>query len=273
MRLVATFPRWAAGTGALALAFVAALQIFITATRSDRSLGSFAGVVAAFVAASAALVLVLLRSEEARLARELRTARTGTPVARGLAVRRRQRAPAFARLFATRLGEAALLLAGGERSAAVEAMAKGSALMQGGRLDRLREVVAADAERADGTDAGLERCVERLRPMPPTGHRETDLYRLHVMVKALLEGGDAEGGADLAQQIEATTPGDEEARVYEAWLQVWFDLDAEAGLGRPPALGEGTLRMAALLARAQGAEKLVEMLDARIASVAPPGAR
>jgi hypothetical protein len=284
MRIVATWSRWAAGAGVLALGFVAAVEAYVAWTRSERTIGSFAGFIAAFVVVEAAIVLTLLRSEEARLARELRTARTGTSIARGMAARRRQRAPFFARLFSTRLGEAALLLADGDRSAAVEAMAKGSILMQGGRLDRLREVVDADAERAAGAPADLERCVQRLRAMRPTGHRETDLYRLHVTVKALLELGDAEGALDLVQQLEASTPGDEEARVYEAWLRVWFDLDAppeappetEEPADAPPRgapraggpLDEGTLRLATLLARAQGAEKLVALLEVRIASVA-----
>lgn len=272
MRIVATWARWAAGCGALSLLFVAALEAYVTWAHDGRTLAAFVWVIAAFVAGVGAIVFALLRSEEARLARELRTARTGTSVARGLVARRRQRAPFFARLFSTRLGEAAVLLAGGDRAAAVDAMAKGSMLMQGGRLARLQEVVDADAERARGGEEDLARSVKRLRAMLPTGHRETDLYRLHVWVKALLEQGDAEGAFDLARDLAGAATdlaADDEARVYEAWLRVWFDLDANLDDGDPPwlPLGEGTLRMATLLARAQGGEKLVEMLEGRIARI------
>jgi len=269
MRLVATFPRWAAGTLALAAGFVAAVQAYVTFTHSGQGLGSFSGLIGGFVVVDAVLVYAGLTSEEARLARELRTARTGTTALRGLVIGRRQQAPFLTRLFSTRLGAAAVMLAEADRQGALAAMAGGSPLMRGGRLDLLREVIDADAERATGTSVGLERCVGRLRELPPTGNREADLYRTHVLVKALLEQGDAEGALELYRTLEKST--DEDDQVYATWLRVWFELEAAAEEGEDwPALSEGQLRMAALLARTHGAEKLVEMLEARIASVAPP---
>jgi hypothetical protein len=269
MRLVATFPRWAAGTLALAAGFVAAVQAYVTFTRSGQTLGSFSGLIGGFVVVDAVLVYAGLRSEEARLARELRTARTGTTALRGLVIGRRQQAPFLTRLFSTRLGTAAVMLAEADRQGALAAMAGGSPLMRGGRLDLLRDVIDADAERATGTSVGLERCVGRLRELPPTGNREADLYRTHVLVKALLEQGDAEGALELYRTLGDSK--DEDEQVYATWLRVWFELEAASEEGEAwPALSQGQLRMAALLARTHGAEKLVEMLEARIASVAPP---
>jgi hypothetical protein len=268
MRLVATWGRWAVGTVALAAGFVLAVQAYVTFTRSERGLASFASLIAGFVIVDAGLVFAGLRSEEARLARELRTARKGTAALRGLVVGRRQQAPFLTRLFATRLGSAAVLLAEGERAAAMESLAGGSPLMRGGHLDVLRAVIDADAERATGTSVGLERCVGRLRELAPTGNREADLYRTHVMVKALLEHGDAEGALELHRTLAATKDDDE--RVYATWLRVWFDLEAGTDDADAwPPLTEGELRMAMLLARSHGAEKLVELLGARLASVAP----
>ena len=140
--------------------------------------------------------------------------------------------------------------------------------MRGGGLDRLREFIDADTERATATSVGLERCLGRLRELPATGNREADLYRTHVMVKALLEQGDPEGALSLYRSLAGTKDDDE--RVYATWLRVWFDLEAGADDGDDwPALSEGELRMAMLLARSHGAEKLVELLGARLASVAP----
>jgi hypothetical protein len=269
MRLVATFPRWALTTVALASGFVVAVQAYLTFTHSERTLASMAGLVGGFVVVEAGLVLAGLRTEEARLARELRTARTGTAALRGLTIKRRQQAPFLTRLFATRLGYAAVLLAEGDRQGAMAAMAGGSPLMRGGRLERLRDVIDADDERATGTSVGLERCVGRLRAMHPTGNREADLYRTLVLTKALLAQGDADGGLELYRTLVPT--GDDEQQIYATWLRVWFDLEAGAEEGEVwPPLTEGQLRVATLLARAHGAEKLVERLEARIASVAPP---
>ena len=190
-----------------------------------------------------------------------------------MVARRKRQTPVLSRLFSTRLGVAAVLVAEGDRSAALDAAAAGSWLMRGGRLDKLRRVVEADAERAGGTSVDLERCVRRLRDMAPIGNREADLYRVHVLVKAILEQGDADAASDLVEKLAASTDDDE--RVYAAWLRVWFDLDEQDAGYRTSssplgALGEGELRMATLLARSQGAEKLVEKLQARIGSVARP---
>ena len=141
--------------------------------------------------------------------------------------------------------------------------------MRGGRLGALQAILEADLERATGTSVGLERCVQQLRAMAPLGHREADLYRTHVLVKALLQQADAEGASELARALEA--PGDEDEGVYAVWLRVWFDLDEEDA-GEPwKELGEGRLRLATLLARAHGAEKLVERLETRLGSVARQG--
>ena len=268
--LVATWTRWAVSVSAVALAFVGAVEGYVLFTRVDRALASFAWLIAVFVATEAVLLLAILRAEESRLARELRTARTGTAVLRGLVARRRRQTPFFARLFATKLGLAAVLLAESDREGALDILSGVSPVMQGGRLQRLRAIVDADMERATGTAAGLERCVEELRGMAPLGNREADLYRMHVLVKALLEEGDSDGALEVLGTLEPSR--DEEQQLYVAWLRVWFDLDAEAADYRHawPALPEGQLRMATLLARAQGAEKLVEKLEQRVSSIARP---
>jgi len=271
--LVATWSRWAASAGALGAAFVGMLWGYLAFTRSERPLASFAWLIVVVCVIEGLLVLALLRAEESRVARELRTARTGTAMMRSLATRRRQQAPFLARLFAARLGTAAVLLADGDRQGALDLLAGGSPLMRGGRLDRLREVVDADVERSTGTPAALERCVERLRGMEPIGHREADLYRTYVLVKALLQQGDADGAVEVAGDLEKSSAADEEQQLYATWLRVWFDLDAEAAGYRHawPALPEGQLRMAALMARAHGADKLVEKLEERVSSIARRG--
>ena len=78
------------------------------------------------------------------------------------------------------------------------------------------------------------------------GNREADLYRMHVLVKAILEQGDADTAIDLVEKLAASTDDDE--RVYAAWLRVWFDLDeqdADYRTSRSPrlrcALEEGEL--------------------------------
>jgi hypothetical protein len=268
--LVATWTRWAVSAGGLAVAFCGVVEGYIRFTHVDRTLASFASLIALVGVAEAVLVLVILRAEESRLARELRTARTGTAVLRGMVVRRRQQTPFLARLFATKLGLAAVFLADGDRDAALDVLSRGSPVMQGGRLMRLRAVVDADLERATGTSAGLDRCIEQLHGMDPIGNREADLYRMHVLVKALLEQGDAELAVEVLGTLEPSR--DEEHQLYVAWLRVWFDLDSEAADYRHnwPALPEGQLRMATLLARAHGAEKLVEKLEQRVSSIARP---
>ena len=270
--LVATWARWAVSAGALGAAFVGGLELLLRFTHSERSLTSLAGTIVVAWAVEGLVILALLRAEESRVTRELRTARTGTAMLRSMASRRRQQAPFLARLFAARLGTAAVLVAEGDRAGALDLMSGGSPLMRGGRLDRLRDVVDADLERATGTSVGLERCVQRLRAMEPIGHREADLYRMHVLVKALLEQGDAEGALEVAGDLEHGAQGaaDEERQLYATWLRVWFDLDTEPG-DAWPALPEGQLRMAALMARAHGAEALVKKLEERVSSIAREG--
>lgn len=273
MRLVATWTRWAVCAGALGGAFVAAVEAYLVFSRSERTLASFAAPLALACAVAALMVLALLRAEESRLARELRTARTGTDALRSLVLRRRTQAPFFARLFSTGLGTAAVCLAEGDSAGALDAMRVGSALMRGGRLDVLAEVVDADVERCRNNSVSLERCVQRLRAMSPLPNREAELYRLHVLVKALLQQGDADGAAELVEELAKGAGTDDDRRMYATWLQVWFDMDAPEGdyrtAGAQP-LPEGDLRVAALVARSQGAEKLLEKIEARLSSVAEP---
>jgi hypothetical protein len=252
----------------LALALVALEQAYCTLTRRPPWIPSGLVMATAF-GVVAALCWSTLRAEEVRLARELRTARSGTPALRAMFAGRRTPSSLFARMLSTRLGTAAVLLADGSRSEALDAVARGSLLMRGGRLERLRHVVEADLQRAVGTSAGLERCVQNLRATQRIGNREADLYRTHVRVKALLELGDVDGARELADEVRASR--DDEERVYSVWMRVWFDLDADdPGHERTvwPPIAEGDLRMATLLARAHGAEMLVEKLEARVASIA-----
>jgi hypothetical protein len=254
-----------AAAAVLAIASVVAVDAYAALAHSKPALASSLPLVAILGAVVGAFLWATLRSEEVRLARELRIARTGTAVLRATVTQRRRHAPSLARLLSTRLGMAAVLLADGDVSDARDALGGGSPLMRGGRLERLRGVVDADLERSSGASAGLDQCVERLQTMPCIGNREADLYRVHVLVKAMLERGDAAGGADLARRIEASR--DDEERVYGVWLRVWFDLDA-AALVAP--VSDGELRMAMLLARAHGADKLVEKLEGRMAAIARP---
>jgi hypothetical protein len=221
-----------------------------------------------------------LRAEEFRLARELRTARSGSDELRSLALRRRRQMPFLMRLSATRLGAAAVLLADGDVEGAQDELRANALLARGGRLDWLRAVVEADEARAIGASGGVERCIQRLRELPPSGNREADLYRTHVLVKAILQEGDATLAQELYGELEKSS--DEEARLYAVWLAVWFEGDEDTGATYREAataaesgeLDEGDLRMATLLARAQGAEKLVERLEERLEKcrAAPVGA-
>jgi hypothetical protein len=243
------------------------VQAYLRIWRPERTFASLAMPLLAIDVVLAGVLWAMLYAEEVRLARELRTARTGSSAIRSMVAGRRRTGSALSRLVSTRLGTAAILLAEGDRTDALDALSGGSPLMRGGRLDALRAVVEADLERATGTPAALARSVERLRAMAPIGNREADLYRTHVLVKALLEGGDAEGGVSLGEALRASD--DEEARVYLVWLGTWFELEEDPARDPPwPAPSEGELRVAALLARAHGAEKLVERLDERVAAIA-----
>jgi hypothetical protein len=262
--LVATSPRFVAVVVAESACVAGAAYAYVSFTHSGRTFESLWGWMAFSSVALALMALGLLRSEESRLARELRTARTGTAVIRDMVVRRRQKLPIFLRLLTTPLGTAAVLLAEGERAAALDLLGGFSPFMQTGRIARLREVVEADADRATGTLAGASRAIERLRAAPLVGNTEADRYRAHVLVKAALQQTDTELAQTILDEVSASK--DDEIRLYGVWLKVWFD-DPEAA-----SLPEPELRMAALLARTHGAEELVKKLDERIAKLAPTAA-
>ena len=272
--LVATWWRWVSATAALMAATIAAAEVYASWSRSRVSLVSRDETVASVCALGAALVWWTLRAQELRLSRELRTARTGTSVARAAVVQRRRQASIVGRLLSTRLGTAAVFLADGDRSDALDSLRGESPLMRGGRLEKLREVVHADADRAMGTSGGRELCMQRLQGMARIGNREADLYRTHVLVKALLQQGDPVRALDLVQGLHVSL--DEEERIYAVWLRVWFELDSDehasadgksSGAKWSP-LSDGDLRLAALLARAHGAETLVHKLEARLTAIA-----
>jgi hypothetical protein len=280
--LVATSRRWAVGTLVLAAGVVVATEGALGFVGAHRPIATLAVPMAVATIVGSALLWGTLRAEESRLARELRLARTGTAVLRESAIGRRDRAPFFARLLSTQLGFAAVLLADGDLAGAESALASASAVTRGGRVDELRLVVDADVERAGATEAGRAACITKLQGAKPTGNREADLYRLHVLTKAILEQGDGDAAVDLAGAI-ATSP-DDDVRIYATWLRTWFDLDEPGGDGGRqglestggapwPQLSEAEIRLAALVARAQGADSLVTKLDARLVAIAPPERR
>lgn len=264
--LVATPVRWAAGTGLLSTGVVLAWEATLAIVHSAHSEWSSVGLFVLSAVPLGLLVLVILRAEEARLSSELRTARTGSPVLRAMAAQRRDRAPLVARLFATKLGVAAVLLADGDAATARLQLHGASPLAQGGRLDQLRAIVDADLDRATGTPAGLVRSTQQLRELAPIGNREADLYRLHVLVKAVLEGGATDVALELAQGFAVSS--DPEERLYATWLRAWFDLDTVASDLTWPPIEEGELRLASLVARAHGAQSLVAELEGRLATIA-----
>jgi hypothetical protein len=230
--LVATVSRWLAVGVALEVGLAAAVEALLLFTHRSGGFAVFAWPLGVGVTVGWLLVFAMLRAEESRLARELRTARTGTPVLRALVARRRQELPFLARWSSSKLGTAAVLLADGDRDGAVDVLRTTSVLLRGGRLDGLRAIVEADLERKTGTSAGLERCVQRLRSAAPVGNREADLYRVYVLVKAVLEQGDADTAVELADEFAASD--DDEERVYATWLRVWFDLDESDGEDADP---------------------------------------
>jgi hypothetical protein len=265
--LVATATRWLAICLALEVGLAAGIEGLLLFTHRSGHAGTFVWPLAVGASAGWLIIYAMLRAEESRLARELRTARTGTPVVRAMVARRRLEMPFLTRWSASSLGTAAVLLADGDRDAALEALRASGVFMRGGRLDELRAIVEADLERNAGTPAGLDRCVQRLRAFAPMGNREADLYRAHVLAKAILERGDDETADELADEWSRST--DDEVRVYATWLRVWFDLDAERGSEAPLGdLSEADLRVALLAARAHGAESLVTKLTERLSAIA-----
>jgi hypothetical protein len=265
---VATPLRWAGITAFLALAVALVREAFEAIAHSSHSLASSVEVLAAATLPLGLVVFAILRAEESRLSSELRTARTGSPVLRAMTARRREGAPLVSRMFATRLGVAAVLIADGDTAGARHEARDASPFAQGGRLDPLRAIVDADLERATGGPMGLERCIEALRELHRVGNREADLYRLHVVVKAVLEHGATDTALDLAAELALSSDPDE--RLYATWLRAWFDLDTAASDVAWPPLGEGDLRLASLVARAHGAERLVAELESRLATIARP---
>jgi hypothetical protein len=257
--LAATWARWSCTAAVWVVGVVVVAAGTMAFTHSHRALSSLAWPIGLAWALGSVVSLAMLRAEESRLARELRTARTGTPALRGLIAGRREQLASIARVFSTGLGQAAVLLADGDRAAALDALAGASPIMRGGRLDWLRAVVDADLDRASGTASGVERCMEHLRSMDAIGNREADLYRVHVLVKAILESGDAETGLELAEDLAGSH--NDDAGLYVTWLRVWFDLDGGD-------LESGQLRTATLVARAQGAVALVSKLEARLLTIA-----
>jgi hypothetical protein len=284
--LVVTWSRWFAVGLALEVGLATAVEALLLFTHREGSFATFAWPLGLGATVGLLLIFAMLRAEESRLARELRTARTGTPVLRALVARRRAELPFFARWSSSKLGTAAVLLADGDREGAVDALRTASLFMRAGRLEGLRAVVEADVERKTGTAVSLERCIQRLRTASRIGNREADLYRVHVLVKAVLEQGDAEAAVELTGELAASH--DDEERVYATWLRVWFELDEEpneelegelneepneeSNQDRPggewPALSEGDLRMAMLAARVHGAESLVSKLTHRLSAIA-----
>jgi hypothetical protein len=276
LALVATWRRWGVGSAALIVAVVAGTEGAMGFVGAHRPLGSLATPMALAAAVGSLLFLGTLRAEESRLARELRLARIGTPALRESTLARRDRAPFFARLLSTQLGFAAVLLAEGDPAGAASALAGASALTRGGRVDALRAIVDADVERARGTPAARTASIETLRGAAPLGNREADLYRDHVLSKAVLEAGDSDTAFDLACELVASP--DDDRRVYATWLRIWFDFEGAAdppGPGRAddpwPPLTEGDVRVATLVARAQGADSLVTKLEARLLAIARHG--
>ncbi len=207
-----------------------------------------------------------LRTEDARLGRELRIAYAGTVTAREQAVRRRLRASWFSRLFMPPHGLAALLLASGDPESVLDLLATGSPLylaVLGQRLGHLRKVIAAGARasvaasRTDDEDgeARSAALTELLATRElDTGAGDVTRFRAFVLARAVLEAGDVLTARELAFDFLASP--DADVRLYAEWLRVWFDLD-------DPALAiadEGERRRAALHAVNAGARDLAEKL-------------
>jgi hypothetical protein len=220
--------------------------------------------------------LISLRTEDARLTRELRIAYAGTVTAREQAVRRRLRASWFTRLFMPPHGLAALLLASGDPESVIDLLATGSPLylaVLGARLGHLRAIitagarasVAAAAAATAGSDENDENDEARsaalvtllaTRGLDVGGSADLARFRAFVLARAVLETGDVLTARELAFDLKASR--DADVRLYAEWLRTWFDLD-DPGL-QPE--GEGERRRAALHAVNAGARDLAEKLTA-----------
>ena len=105
-----------------------------------------------------------------------------------------------------------------------------------------------------GTEESLAAAIQALVAIPPLSADEAERYRIHVLVKALLQQGDDATARGLAEELKGGA--DAELHVYVVWLQTWFEwthLDAPT---------EAEMRLAVLLARTHGAEDLVRRLEA-----------
>jgi hypothetical protein len=214
----------------------------------------------------------VLRSDDARLTRELRIARTGSASVRATTLTRRERGPRYLRWLSTTLGTTAVHLSDGDRFAAESAFERDPFFYRVGTIAALRTLVRADLARATDLPGERDRAIATLASAPATGHIEVDRYRTHVLVKALLEKGDPELAERVARELMHHA--DDEQRVYAVWLHVWFDGALERGSETAtaseaaPTFDEGTLRLAALLARTHGATELVQKIEDRIAASA-----
>jgi hypothetical protein len=258
VRLVLTPARWAASSAVLAVVLSGAIWALPATIRGVVELPRerWPYEAAACVLGSL-LVLALLAGEDSRLTRELRTARAGSHVARQTLLRRRRSAPWYARMVSSTLGLAAVHLAEGDAESARAAFHANSFSMSFGRLRDLRAVVNADLLRGIGAESTLGDAIRALYNMAPLPNLEAERYRVHVLVKALLEQADGATARDLAHDLAAST--DDELRVYAVWLRAWFELEDL------PAPAEGDVRKALLLARSHGAEDLVGRLEAQLA--------
>jgi hypothetical protein len=263
--LFATWSRCALSAAASALVVLLASVGWLAFTHSTRTLASLTGALLPAWGALSLLALLALRAEDARLARELRTARIGSAALRSL-VARRQRLPFVARAFSSGLGSAALALANGDPAGARDALATASPLMRGGSIEPLRAVVEADLDRANGTGSSLDRSIAKLRSIGRMAHHDVERYRIHVLTKAVLARGDADAAVEIASDLVVSP--DEDLRVYATWLRAWFELDGDPECSDWPSPGEGLLRRATLVARANGAEALVDKLNLRILAIA-----
>src|SRR5579864_1102788 len=104
--MVATWRRWATATVIFGIAFVLLARAYLGLSHTQRTLGSLLPVIAGACLFLAGLLWTTLRSEEVRLARELRVARSGTSALRAIGAHRRQPSPSLTRLLSTTLGTA-----------------------------------------------------------------------------------------------------------------------------------------------------------------------
>ncbi len=234
-------------------------------------------VAAVLWAMASAALWAYLRGEESRLARELRVARSGTSVQRRAVLRRRRPTPYFgiamfwyaavrilAAMASTTLGYAAVLVAEGDLQTAGATLGGFGPKLAFGALRDLRTVVEADLARAIGTEESLQAAIKALFESSSLRNREAERYRVHVLVKALLQQGDEPTARAVAEDLKGTD--DAELRVYAVWLGTWFEwthLDAPS---------EADMRMALLLARTHGAVDLVARLESALGPTAAPPA-